>query len=85
MLDGPNTLAGTDLRRVGAHPDHWYPLAWSREVRPDKALGVRFAGEPIVLVRSKDGGVWALEDRCAPRPVPRSKGLVAGAALRGGR
>ena len=53
MLDGPNTLAGTDLRRVGAHPDHWYPLAWSREVRPDKALGGRFEGEPLVMVRSK--------------------------------
>ena len=23
-----------DLRRVGAHPDHWYPIAWSREVKP---------------------------------------------------
>ena len=41
MLDGPKNLACTDLRRVGAHPDHWYPLAWSHEVKPGKALGVR--------------------------------------------
>ena len=40
-----------DLRRVTIHPDHWYPLAWSREVKRGKAHGVRFAGEPIVLVQ----------------------------------
>ena len=35
----------TDLRRVGAHPDYWYPVAWSHELAPGKALGRRFAGE----------------------------------------
>jgi len=82
MLDGPNTLAGTDLRRVGAHPDHWYPLAWSHEVKPGRALGALFAGEPIVLVRGGDGGVFALEDRCAHRQVPLHKGVVDGDAIR---
>ncbi len=82
MLDGPKTLPGADLRRIGAHPDHWYPLAWSREVRPGRALGVRFAGEPIVLVRQEDGGVFALEDRCAHRQVPLHKGVVDGEAIR---
>ena len=23
-----------DLRCVGSHPNHWYPLAWSRELKP---------------------------------------------------
>ena len=82
MLDGPNTLAGADLRRIGAHPDHWYPLAWSRELKPGRALGVRFAGQPIVLVRKEDGGVFALEDRCAHRQVPLHKGVVDGEAIR---
>ncbi len=82
MLDGPNTLARADLRRIGAHPGHWYPLAWSREVKPGRALGVRFAGEPIVLVRQEDGGVFALEDRCAHRQVPLHKGVVDGEAIR---
>ena len=82
MLDGTNTLAGADLRRIGAHPDHWYPLAWSREVKPGRALAARFAGEPIVLVRKEDGGVFALEDRCAHRQVPLHKGVVDGEAIR---
>ena len=25
-----------DLRRVGSNPDHWYPMAWSRELKAGK-------------------------------------------------
>ena len=82
MPDGQHKLAQCDLRRVGAHPDHWYPLAWSHEVKPGKALGTRFAGDPIVLFRSKSGQVFALEDRCAHRQVPLSLGLVEGDGIR---
>ena len=71
-----------DLRRIRCHPDHWYPLAWSRELKPGTTLASRFAGEPIVLVRPKQGAVYALEDRCAHRQVPLSKGTVDGQAIR---
>ncbi len=73
-----------DLRKVGAHPDYWYPVAWSREVKAGRALAVKFAGDPIVLVRDKTGAVFALEDRCAHRQVPLSCGLVEGGAIRCG-
>lgn len=76
--------AERDLRRVGADPDHWYPLAWSSELKPGKALAVAFAGEPIVLVRPKDGPVFALANRCAHRQVPLSQGVVEGCTLRCG-
>ena len=85
MPDDQTSLAPPrDLRRVGAHPDHWYPVAWSREVKPGKALATRFAGEPIVLVRRKSGEVFALEDRCAHRQVPLSIGVVDDAGIRCG-
>jgi renierapurpurin 18,18'-hydroxylase len=71
-----------DLRRVGAHPDHWYPVAWSHELPPGKALGRCFAGEPIVLYRGIQGQVFALEDRCAHRQVPLHLGVVTGDQLR---
>ena len=77
-----DTGAPRDLRRVGAHPDHWYPLAWSRELKPGRTLAARFAGEPIVLVRPAQGEVFALADRCAHRQVPLSMGLVEGCAVR---
>ncbi len=75
-------LPAPDLRRINAHPDHWYPLAWSRELKRGGTLAVSFAGEPIVLVRPKQGDVFALEDRCAHRQVPLSKGTVDGCAVR---
>jgi phenylpropionate dioxygenase-like ring-hydroxylating dioxygenase large terminal subunit len=71
-----------DLRRVPIHPDHWYPLAWSHEVKRGKAHGVRFAGQPIVIVRTESGAVFALEDRCAHRQVPLHAGVVDGESIR---
>ena len=73
-----------DLRRVDAHPDHWYPIAWSRELKAGRMLARRFAGEPVVVVRSKEGALFALEDRCAHRQVPLSHGVVKGCTVRCG-
>jgi phenylpropionate dioxygenase-like ring-hydroxylating dioxygenase large terminal subunit len=67
-----------DLRRIGLNPDHWYPLALATEVKKGKTLAVTFAGEPIVLVRTESGRVYALEDRCAHRQMPLSCGVVTG-------
>ena len=75
-----------DFRKVGIHPDHWYPVAWSRELKPGKALAVRFAGQPIVLVRpgrdAPGAEVFALENRCAHRQVPLDAGVVTGCGIR---
>ena len=71
-----------DLRRVGAHPDHWYPVAWATDLKSRGTLAVRFAGEPIVVVRTEAGRLYALEDRCAHRQVPLSQGVVDGERLR---
>lgn len=73
-----------DLRRTGAHPDHWYPVAWSRELKPGRALGRAFAGAPIVVCRSKSGVLFALEDRCAHRQVPLSLGVIEGETIKCG-
>jgi phenylpropionate dioxygenase-like ring-hydroxylating dioxygenase large terminal subunit len=84
MTARPQTIepSAADLRKVGAHPDYWYPLAWSRELKAGRTFAARFAGEPIVLVRPMNGAVFALEDRCAHRQVPLSKGAVDGCTLR---
>lgn len=83
-IDPPATAPVRDLRRVPIHPDHWYPLAWSHEVKRGKTLGVRFAGDPIVLARTQSGTIFALEDRCAHRQVPLHAGVVDGESIRCG-
>src|SRR5579862_5380596 len=81
----PDTAIATpDLRRIGSHPDHWYPLAWSDELKPGKTLARQFAGSPIVLYRGTSGQAYALEDRCAHRQVPLHKGVVNGDMLKCG-
>ena len=77
--NSPNAF---DLRRIGAHPDYWYPLAWSYELKAGRTLGRRFAGQPIVLYRGSSGRVFALEDRCAHRQVPLHLGVVSGDELK---
>ena len=71
-----------DLRRIGLHPDFWYPLAKSEDVRPGRTHRAAFAGEPIVLARTERGEIFALEDRCAHRQFPLHKGIVCGETLR---
>ena len=83
-IEPPVTAPVRDLRRVPIHRDHWYPLAWSSELKRGKTLGVRFAGEPIVLARTKSGTLFALEDRCAHRQVPLHAGVVDGESIRCG-
>ena len=81
---GPCPGSDVDLRRIDAHPDHWYPLAWSDELKPNRPLGRRYAGEPVVLFRNAAGRLFALEDRCAHRQVPLSMGVVDGDRLKCG-
>src|ERR1700712_736784 len=82
--EAPEAGVLRDLRRVAANANHWYPLAWSRDLAPGKTLATRFAGDPIVLVRPKLGAVFALADRCAHRQVPLSRGVVENCTLRCG-
>lgn len=79
--ESPRMSHDQDLRRTGLHPDHWMPLARAAELAPEAAIGVRFAGEPIVVVRARSGEAFALEDRCAHRQVPLHTGVVKGERL----
>ncbi|ASC07287.1 hypothetical protein S101468_03086 (plasmid) [Acetobacter pasteurianus subsp. pasteurianus] len=65
----------TDLRRVRIDPNFWYPVAWSRELRREKALDVQFAGHHVVIVRPKDGAPYALDGLCPHRQVLWAKGM----------
>ncbi len=73
-----------DIRKTAIDPDFWYPVARSRDLKPGKTLPVTFAGEPIVLARSRDGQLFALENRCAHRQVPLHVGEVSGCTIKCG-
>ena len=55
--------------------DHWYVAAMRSEVGETPLRRV-ILGRPVVLYRTADGAVAALEDRCIHRQVPLSMGTV---------
>lgn len=73
-----------DLRQTALDPDYWYPLCLSRQLKSVKARPFSFAGEPIVLYRTATGHAVALEDRCAHRQFPLSRGVVCGEQIQCG-
>jgi phenylpropionate dioxygenase-like ring-hydroxylating dioxygenase large terminal subunit len=76
--------SGGDLRCTDSHPDQWYPIAWSEQVKPGKMLACHYAGEPVAVIRGTDGKLFALENRCAHRQVPLTKGVVQGCTVKCG-
>jgi phenylpropionate dioxygenase-like ring-hydroxylating dioxygenase large terminal subunit len=60
----------------------WYVAAWSHEIAPLEPVGLTILGEPIVVFRTDEGQVVALEDRCVHRLAPLSLGRCEGARLR---
>jgi phenylpropionate dioxygenase-like ring-hydroxylating dioxygenase large terminal subunit len=62
----------------------WYVVAWDHEIGPDELFSRTVIGEPLVLFRTADGGITALEDRCCHRFAPLSKGYKEGDCVRCG-
>ena len=54
----------------------WYVAAWDHEVTDEVPFGRTILNEPVVLYRTKEGKVAAVEDRCCHRIYPLSKGRM---------
>ena len=60
----------------------WYVAAWSADVADNSIFARRFLGKRVILYRTRDGQVTALEDRCCHRHAPLSKGRIEGDDVR---
>jgi vanillate O-demethylase monooxygenase subunit len=60
----------------------WYVAAWSHEVADESLLARTIMNEPLVLYRTSNGSVVAMEDRCCHRLAPLSLGRREGDDLR---
>ena len=60
----------------------WYVAAWSHEIAGDGLLARTIMNEPLVLYRTSNGSVVAMEDRCCHRLAPLSLGRREGDDLR---
>ena len=62
----------------------WYMVAWDHEIPPEGLFSRTVIGEPLLLFRTADGAVVALEDRCCHRLAPLSLGRREGDCVRCG-
>jgi vanillate O-demethylase monooxygenase subunit len=60
----------------------WYVAAWASDIAGDALFVRTYLGVPVVLYRTADGTLTALEDRCCHRMAPLSKGRLEGDAVR---
>ena len=61
----------------------WYVASWSHEIK-DRLIRITIMGENIVLFRSRDGIISALEDRCPHKSLPLSRGRIIDDAIQCG-
>lgn len=64
------------VRSAGMNPDYWYPVERSRRLKPGAAIEVCFWKRSIAVYRGQDGGLRAIENRCAHRQLKLSLGSV---------
>lgn len=55
----------------------WYCAGWAKNLT-DKPIGIKICNDPIVLFRTSDGSVAAVDGRCPHRFAPLSIGCVKG-------
>jgi 4beta-methylsterol monooxygenase len=69
------------VRTAGLDPDYWYAVEYDRAVKPGCVVETTFWEQSIALYRGRDGGLRALENRCAHRQLKLSLGEVRDCAL----
>ncbi|RDK05603.1 aromatic ring-hydroxylating dioxygenase subunit alpha [Cupriavidus lacunae] len=60
----------------------WYVAAWDNEVTESNLFSRTITGIPVLLYRTSDGALHALEDRCCHRGAPLSIGRREGDYVR---
>jgi vanillate O-demethylase monooxygenase subunit len=60
----------------------WYVAGWTAEFPEGKLVARGLLNDAVVIYRKRDGGLVALQDRCAHRLAPLSVGRLEGDDLR---
>ncbi|WP_342130982.1 aromatic ring-hydroxylating dioxygenase subunit alpha [Hydrogenophaga sp. OTU3427] len=60
----------------------WYVAAWDKEVSTEGLFARTIIGVPVLMYRTQDGHITAMEDRCCHRGAPLSVGRREGDCVR---
>lgn len=74
MADGQTAARPASLSEDGLLLDMWYLAATSDELAAGSHFRREILGEPVLMGRGADGGVFAIRDICPHRAAPLSAG-----------
>jgi renierapurpurin 18,18'-hydroxylase len=84
-IDSPPQLVAqtvqNQVRTIGINPNHWYAVAWAKDLGPGKPLAVTIWQQDVVLYRDDQGQVHGAEDRCPHKGVSMHHGSIKGDRL----
>ncbi|OUC16228.1 MAG: (2Fe-2S)-binding protein [Alkalinema sp. CACIAM 70d] len=69
------------VREIGINANHWYAVAWAKELQSHNILPIMLWNQEIALYRDSQGIVQAVEDICPHKGVALHKGKVQGDAI----
>lgn len=69
------------VRDVGINPDHWYPVSWAEDLKPEQVQPVTVWKQAIAIYRDARGQIYAMEDACPHKGVALHEGKVKGDRL----
>lgn len=69
------------VRAAGLDPNYWYAVEHDHAIAREQVVEVVFWGMSVALWRDADGRLHAVENRCAHRQLPLTRGMVKGRRL----
>jgi renierapurpurin 18,18'-hydroxylase len=66
------------VRAIGINPNHWYAVAWTKDVKPNQILPCQLWHQEIALYRDSQNQIQAVEDICPHKGVSLHKGEING-------
>ncbi len=79
------TLSGetvrNSVREIGINANHWYAVAWAKDVKPEEIVRVVIWEQAIALFRDSQNQIQAVENVCPHKGVSMDKGKVQGDAI----
>jgi renierapurpurin 18,18'-hydroxylase len=69
------------VREIGINGNHWYAVAWAKDLQAGQILPVMVWLQSVALFRDRQGQIKAVENVCAHKGVALAKGKVVGDAI----
>ncbi|MEM9771582.1 MAG: Rieske (2Fe-2S) protein, partial [Cyanobacteria bacterium P01_D01_bin.73] len=61
-------------RRAGINPNHWYAIAWAKDLKPGEVMPAVVWKQKFAVYRTESGELGAMDDACPHKGVEMHRG-----------